>query len=115
MLFICTFYQTDPRKKSPNPVYCSSEAGRGWNWEDSCYHVVTEKKSWQKAEKRCKNYYNGHLVSILDKLEDMFLDYILANISENVWIGIKTQVSYFNIFVSGEMLCRYRNFWNMHI
>lgn len=83
-------------------MYCSSEGSRGLKWEDSCYHVVTDIKSWENAEKHCKYYYNGHLVSILDSLEDLFLDYLLANIREELWIGIKIQVSYFNIFVSGE-------------
>lgn len=78
-------------------MYCSSEAGKGWKWGDSCYHVVTKKESWKNAEKHCKNFYNGHLVSILDKLEDVFLDYISANKEEELWIGIQIQVS--NIFI----------------
>lgn len=55
-------------------------------------------KSWQNAEQHCKNYYNGHLVSIVDRLDDVFLDYILANLTEKMWIGIKIQVSYLNFF-----------------
>lgn len=76
-------------------MYCSSEAGKGWKWENSCYHVVTEKKSWKNAENHCRNYYNGHLVSILDKLEDVFLDYISSNIRDKLWIGIQIRVIFF--------------------
>lgn len=80
-------------------MYCSAEAGGGWKFQNSCYHVVKETKSWQDAEKHCKYTYNGHLVDILGTLEDFFLDYIVENLREELWIGIKTKVSYFAILL----------------
>lgn len=79
-------------------MYCTTEEGAGWKFQNYCYHVVTEVKSWHDAEEYCKDNYNGHLVSILDTLEDLFLDYILATIKTELWIGIKIQVSFFTIF-----------------
>lgn len=94
---ICFFlfiFKTDPRKRSPNPVYCSSEEGGGWKYESSCYHVVKDIKSWEDAERHCKYNYNGHLITVLDTLVDTFLEHILANANEEMWIGIKVKVSF---------------------
>lgn len=91
-------FKTGSSKRSPNPMYCTSEAGEGWKFQNSCYHLVAEMKPWHNAEEYCKDIYNGHLVSILDTLEDLFLDYILDNIRTDLWIGIKIQVSYFATF-----------------
>lgn len=76
-------------------MYCSSKAGEGWKFQNSCFYVATEMKTWENAEKHCKENYNGHLVTILDILEDLFLDHILANMRKEFWIGIKIQVSQF--------------------
>ena len=77
-------------------MYCSPEEGGGWKYESSCFHIVSEMKSWQNAQKYCKNNYNGHLLTIRDTLQDFFLELALPKIKKEIWIGIKIQVSYFS-------------------
>lgn len=91
-------------------MYCSSEEGGGWKFQSSCYHVVTEIKPWEKAEKYCKDNYAGHLVTILDLVEDSFLEYILADIKKDLWIGIKIQVTILSVFVPLKLLNIIENF-----
>lgn len=91
-------------------MYCSSEDGGGWKFHSSCYHVVPEMKSWQMAEIYCKNNYNGHLITISDTLVDYFLEQISANMNEELWIGIKIQVSCAIVFVSYGIFQLYRKF-----
>lgn len=73
---------------------CSSEEGGGWKYENSCYHVVNEMTSWQDAERHCRSMYNGHLVTVLDTLVDLFLGHILDDKKNELWIGIKMKVSF---------------------
>ena len=79
--------------------YCSPEDGGGWKYETSCYHVVTEMKSWRDAERHCKINHNGHLLTIHDTMEDYFLELALPDIrNKEMWIGIKIQVSCFLLY-----------------
>ncbi|XP_054707922.1 macrophage mannose receptor 1-like isoform X2 [Uloborus diversus] len=88
--FIC---QKDPIKysvvKAPlDPIFCSDENNSGYKFHNSCYNLVTEKKTWMEAEAYCKNEYSGHLVSVRDFSVDLFLDYVLRGFNEDIWIGI---------------------------
>ena len=75
-------------------MHCSPEDGGGWKYENSCYHIVTEMKSWQNAEMHCKNNHNGHLLFIQNTKEDLFLEHALPDTEIETWIGIKTGVSF---------------------
>ena len=113
-LLLFALLKTDPRKSSPNLMYCSPEEGGGWKYKSSCYHVVTEMKPWKDAEKHCKNIYNGHLLTIRDKLEDYFLEYAIPDIREEMWIGIKTEVSYSLIQFSTQFWALSKSFKNVY-
>lgn len=83
----------DPTKKTRDPQFCSLEEGGGFKLEASCYHLITDSRTWDEAEDFCKEKFNGHLVTVLDSTVDMFLTHMLSDLNGKVWIGIKIKVS----------------------
>lgn len=83
--------------KTPDPRFCSEERGGGFKFRTSCYHVVSELKTWDEAKEHCRKNFNGHLVTILDLPIDVAVQYLISDEKE-VWIGIKIQVSLNELF-----------------
>ncbi|XP_042912717.1 macrophage mannose receptor 1 [Parasteatoda tepidariorum] len=85
---ICQRNKRKQIRKHTDPRFCPSRIG-GWRLGISCYHVVSEKLSWQEAEAYCIDKHDGHLLTIKDFRVNLFIQYILRNYTEDVWIGIK--------------------------
>lgn len=96
--FICQM-SINQKKKSPNPAYCASDVGGGWKFQNSCYYIVSDKKSWENAEQYCVDNLNGHLVTVSDKLVDLFLDQLYPD--KHIWIGIKIKAQLQQKWTSG--------------
>ncbi|GBM64318.1 Macrophage mannose receptor 1 [Araneus ventricosus] len=88
--FICQKAKgrSDTGRKVLDPRYCKSEQGTGWRFEKSCFHVVTESKTWSEAEEFCAKNFKGHLATI-DYRVNLFLKYVLRNVTEQIWVGVK--------------------------
>ncbi|XP_054706986.1 macrophage mannose receptor 1-like [Uloborus diversus] len=101
--FVCQKENVEmPLVKAPlDPRLCSEENNSGWKFRNSCYNLLRERRSWEDAENVCKHQYKGHLVTIRDVTYDMFLDYMLRDIKEDIWIGIKIKESYTQKWSSG--------------
>ncbi|CAL1269664.1 unnamed protein product [Larinioides sclopetarius] len=78
----------DASRNVLDPRYCTSEQGTGWRFEKSCFHVVTERKTWSEAEDFCAKNFKGHLATI-DYRVNEYLKYILRSVAEQMWIGVK--------------------------
>lgn len=53
---------------------------------------MNESKTWSEAEEHCIEKFGGHLVTIPDLAVELFLNYILSDQEESLWIGIQMQV-----------------------
>ncbi|XP_054706987.1 macrophage mannose receptor 1-like [Uloborus diversus] len=81
--------------------YCSEDNNSGWKFHNSCYNLIKEKKTWKEAEDYCRDHYSGYLVTIRDIRTDYFLDYMLKEYTEKVWIGISIKESNVQTWSSG--------------
>ncbi|XP_042912775.1 macrophage mannose receptor 1 isoform X1 [Parasteatoda tepidariorum] len=87
-------------RKFTDPRFCPPRIG-GWRLRTSCYHVIEKKLTWQEAEDYCIETHNGHLVTINDFSVNLFIEYILRNYTEDMWIGIKMKNEFQQQWSSG--------------
>ncbi|GIY52804.1 secretory phospholipase A2 receptor [Caerostris darwini] len=99
--FICQKRNVKQGRKRLDPRYCTTEHGRGWRFKKSCFSYVSQPKTWAEAEEFCVEEYKGHLVTILDYPVTIFLNYVLQDVGEQIWIGIKTKKEYQQQWSSG--------------
>ncbi|GIX89154.1 macrophage mannose receptor 1 [Caerostris extrusa] len=70
----------------PKPSKC----GDGFSgYRNSCYKYISTPENQKKAEETCQNL-GGHLVSLVDSLEQSFLLNFIEQKSSLVWNGLKT-------------------------
>ncbi|GFS75495.1 brevican core protein [Nephila pilipes] len=100
-LFMCQKSRGMKGKKVLDPRYCSTVNGLGWRFEKSCFFYAPEKKTWSEAEEYCAEKHNGNLATIQDFTYNLFLNYILRDKDESMWIGIKIQEKYQQKWSSG--------------
>ncbi|KAG8183915.1 hypothetical protein JTE90_029022 [Oedothorax gibbosus] len=84
-----------------DPRFCTSEVGKGWKKEASCFYIVKEQRRWAEAENFFVQNYGGHLATITDFTIQLFLDYILQEQEYNFWIGITTKNEFQQQWSSG--------------
>ncbi|KAG8179318.1 hypothetical protein JTE90_021986 [Oedothorax gibbosus] len=109
MPFICQKKKGNFNSKYLDPRFCSPDLGGGWKYLSSCFHFVNESKTWPEAEDHCINKYKGHLLSILDLAVENFLNYVLRDKENNMWIGIQLQNANVQQWSSGWHVA-YENF-----
>ncbi|XP_071039410.1 macrophage mannose receptor 1 isoform X2 [Parasteatoda tepidariorum] len=98
--FICQKKGKKQARRYTDARFCPPRIG-GWRLRTSCYHVIEKKLPWQEAEDYCIETHNGHLVTINDFSVNLFIEYILRNYTEDMWIGIKTKNKFQQQWSSG--------------
>lgn len=79
---------SDPNipKPTPEPSNCKPDFTQ---YRNSCYQYVSEPKTQEKAEETCKNL-GGHLVSLVDALEQAFLYNLVISHSKSTFTGLES-------------------------
>ncbi|XP_072502986.1 lithostathine-like [Notamacropus eugenii] len=64
----------------------------GFNYFDShCYGLIHHQETWSTAEVLCQDYPTGHLVSLLNKAETLFVASMITvsgGSQKPIWIGL---------------------------
>ncbi|XP_078595366.1 snaclec 3-like [Branchiostoma floridae x Branchiostoma japonicum] len=81
---------------------------RGWSgYKGHCYKLMTDKKSWKNAKKRCKRH-GAKLASITSREEANFINSIIAGAPSGywktplVWFGLRREDGKFRKFTDGS-------------
>ncbi|XP_053915272.1 macrophage mannose receptor 1 [Cuculus canorus] len=102
--YIC-YKNSDPRLPKPKPTVPIS----GFNhYGDDHYAVITQKMSWEEAQKNCRDK-NAELASILDPYAESYLWLQMLRHGEPVWIGLNSNTSRGHYLWSDRRRSRYYN------
>ncbi|XP_035677228.1 collectin-12-like [Branchiostoma floridae] len=81
---------------------------RGWSgYKGHCYKLMTDKKSWKNAKKKCKRH-GAKLASITSREEANFINSIIAGAPSGywktplVWFGLRREDGKFRKFTDGS-------------
>ena len=76
---------------SPLPAINNTGCASGFQaYGDFCYMIVSQRQTWEQAREYCTSQ-ESVLVSITDYYEQAYVEVLIADETESVWIGL-----YFN-------------------